>query len=62
MFSIVCKSDLSIAVLLVVDDLGRPVGEPLLLGVHDLMERSARFGKPVLVTAGVGVPGNQVVR
>ena len=46
---------LPIAVLLVVDHLGWPVGEPLLLGVHNLVERSAGLGKPIFV-----VPGNKL--
>ena len=37
--------------------LGGPVREALLLGVDNLMEWSARLGKPVLVTSTVGVPG-----
>ena len=50
-------SHLPIAVLLVVDHLGRPVGEPLLLRVNDLVERPARLRKPMFVSSGVGVPG-----
>ena len=58
----VSKNYLSIAVLLVVDNLCRPVGEALLLGVHNLVERTARLRKPVLVPPCVGVPGNQIMR
>jgi hypothetical protein len=34
--------------------LGRPVGETLLLGIHELMRRAARLTEPVLVCLLIG--------
>jgi len=46
---------LTLCILLGPHHLGRPVREALLLGVHDIVERAARLGKPVLVTPGVSI-------
>jgi len=48
--------NLPLRVLLGAHHLGRPVREALLLGVHNIVERAARLGKPVLVTPGMN-PG-----
>ena len=45
--------NLPLRVLLGAHHLGRPVREALLLGVHNIVERAARLGKPVLVTPGM---------
>lgn len=41
--------DLPVTVLLSAEHFCRPVGEAFLLGVHNLMERSTRLGKPMPV-------------
>ena len=52
------ESDLQLSVSRFLSDhFGRPVGETLLFGVDNLVERSAGLGKPIFV-----VPGNSNFR